>query len=153
MWHNWQESFLEMFSWTIPSANHWFHFHRLNNNLPATYLYPCWSRELSRLSVSWKCLEEYRATHVTLFVVNHHVHVLHVTRVIQAHAWLSFWLPSPECILEKGFSRRNAFADLRNSRGKDIKYLRGRIPEHPATLTAQYCLSSLYPRDAKPRPH
>ena len=80
---------------------------------------------------------------MTLFVVNHHVHVLHVTRVIQAHALLSFWLPSPECILEKGFSRRNAFADLRNSRGKDVKYLRGRILEHPATLMTQYCLSSL----------
>ena len=53
---------------------------------------------------------------MTLFVVNRHVHVPHVTRVIQVHALLSFWLPCPGCILEKGFSRRNAFVDLRNSR-------------------------------------
>lgn len=123
MWHKSQESLLEMFSWTIPSANNWFHFHRLNNNFPATYLCPCSSTELSRLPVSWNCLVEYRATHVTLFVVNHRVHVPHVTRVIQAHALLSFWLPYPGCILEKGFSRRNAFADLRNSSGQYVKYL------------------------------
>lgn len=119
----WSLFIIETFPQTIPYARNWYISIAWRKISPATYLCPYRSTELSSLQISWNCFEECRATHVILFVVNHHVHVPHVTRVVPAHALLSFWPPFPGCTLEKGFSHRNAFVGLKNTSNNNVSII------------------------------